>query len=94
MKKARRAARGGDDAGDGAFRVKLRGEDGGALSMQELRDGLYETARRLQRHHCRRAKWATLFVVMLDEDGKDVLPDPSGEWIIRPYKCAADEFGA
>lgn len=62
--------------------------------MQDLRDGLYEAARRLQRLPGCRAKWATFFVVILDEDGKEVWPDPSGEWIIRPYKSAADEFGA
>ncbi|MBU1210919.1 MAG: hypothetical protein KJ587_06565 [Alphaproteobacteria bacterium] len=75
--------------------MRLRGKDGAALSMQEIRDGLYETARRLQKlEGVPRAKWVTLYVTMIDEDGKEVLPDPSGAWDIFPYKCAADELGA
>ena len=78
-----------------AFKVRLRGKDGAPLSMQEIRDGLYETARRLQKlEGAPRAKWVTLYVTMIDEDGKEVLPDPSGAWDIFPYKCAADELGA
>jgi len=61
--------------------------------MQEIRDGLFETARRLAPlEGTHRAKWATLYLTMVDEDGKEVLPDSSGEWEIFPYKCAADEY--
>lgn len=76
-----------------AFKIRLRGKDGAPLSMQELRDGIYEAARYLQQFEgTLRAKWTTLYVTMVDEDGKEVLPDPSGVKEIHPYKCAADEY--
>ena len=35
--------------GEGAaFKIRLRGKDGAPLSMQELRDGLFEAARKLK----------------------------------------------
>lgn len=76
-----------------AFKIRLRGKDGAPLSMQEIRDGLFEAARKLAPlESTHRAKWATLYLTMVDEDGKEVLPDPSGEWEIFPYRCAADEY--
>ena len=75
--------------------MRLRGKDGAPLSMQELRDGMFEAARKLgQFEGTHRAKWATLYLTMVDEDGREVLPDPAGEWEIFPYKTAADEHGA
>jgi hypothetical protein len=63
------------------------------LFKDEIRDGLFEAARRLAPFEgTHRAKWATLYLAMVDEDGKEVLPDPSGEWEIFPYKCAADQY--
>ena len=38
-------------------------------------------------------KWVTLYLTMIDEDGNEVLPDPKGEWVLYPYKSAADEHG-
>src|SRR5262245_860817 len=70
-----------------AFRIKLRGKDGAPLSMQELRDGLFEAARQLAPFEgTHRAKWATLYLTIVDEDGKEVVLDPKGEWEIFPYK--------
>lgn len=90
--KTRKSASAGDSA---AFKIKLRGKDNAPLSMREIREGLYEAARRLDAYDgTHRAKWVTLYLTMIDEDGKEVLPDRSGEWTIRPYKSAADEFGA
>lgn len=81
--------------GDAAFKVRLRGKDGAPLSMQEIRDGLYETVRRLQKlDGVPRAKWVTIYLTMIDGDGTEVLPDASGTWDIFPYKSAADENGA
>ena len=78
-----------------AFKIKLRGKDNAPLSMREIRDGLYEAARRLDAYDgTHRAKWVTLYLTMIDEDGNEVLPDRSGEWTLHPYKSAADEFGA
>jgi hypothetical protein len=77
-----------------AFKIKLRGKDNAPLSIRELRDGLYEAMRKLGVYDdTHRAKWVTLYLSMIDEDGKEVMPDRSGEWIIHPYKCAADESG-
>lgn len=92
-KKTRKKPRAPKDAGDGVFRIRLRAADGGCLSRQDLYDGLFEAMRRLQLNGPCRAKWATLSLVMIDEAGKTVLPDPSGEWEIRCYRSAADELG-
>ena len=77
------------------FKIKLRGKDGAPLSMTEMRDGLYEIARRLQPfQEGYRVKRATLYLIVVDADGNEVLLTRDGEWTIYPYKCAADEFGA
>lgn len=90
--KKTKGPRTGDSA---AFKIKLRGKDNAALSMREIREGLYEAAQRLDSYDgTHRAKWVTLYLTMIDEDGNEVLPDRKGEWVIYPYKSAADEFGA
>lgn len=76
-----------------AHKIKLRGRDGAPLSMQELQQGLYETARRLQPYKNYRAKWATLYLTIVDERGEEVILDRKGEWVIYPYECAAEETG-
>jgi hypothetical protein len=77
-----------------AFKIKLRGKDNAPLSMADVQEGLYESIRKLRPHENLRAKWVTVYMTLIDEDGKQVHPDPSGEWEIYPYKCAADEHGA
>jgi hypothetical protein len=62
--------------------------------MDEIQQGIYEIARRLKPYGDYRAKWATLYLTMVDEDGNEVRLNQKGEWVIYPYKCAADEFGA
>lgn len=62
--------------------------------MTDVQQGLYEIARELAPLKNYRAGWATLFLTVLDENGREVLLDPSGEKTIFPYKSAADEFGA
>ncbi|MBN8913086.1 MAG: hypothetical protein J0H65_13735 [Rhizobiales bacterium] len=75
--------------------MKLRGKGGAPLSMQEIRDGLFEAARRLQRYEqTHRAAWVTLYLTMIDEDDREAVPGGEDEWVIFPYKCAADEFDA
>ena len=77
-----------------AFKIKLRGKDNAPLTMAEIHQGLYDIALKLKPFgHCR-AKWVTLYLTMIDEDGNEILPDPEGEWVLYPYKSAADEFGA
>jgi hypothetical protein len=79
---------------DSAFKYKLRGKDDSWLSMREVQHGLRDIAQDLAKYQDHRAKWATFFILMVDDDGKEVLIDPSGEKILYPYKSAADEFGA
>jgi hypothetical protein len=81
--------------GDTSFKIRLRREDGTPLSMPEIRDGCHEMVRRLLSDgRCHRAKRLTVYLTMLDQDGKEYLPDPSGAWEISPYRSAADEHGA
>lgn len=78
-----------------AFRIRLRGKEGAPLSMREIRDGLYEAVRKLMAYDADyRAKWVTLYLTAIDEDGNEVRFNAKGEWTIYPYKCAADEFDA
>ena len=77
-----------------ASKYKLRGKDDAWLPMREVQQGLIEIARDLRKYQDHRAKWATFFILMVDEDGKEVLIDPKGERVLYPYKSAADEFGA
>lgn len=76
-----------------SFKIKIRGKDDTPLSMTDLRQGMYEIAKRLERYDKNyRAKWATVFLTMIDEDGEEVILDPKDEWTIRPYRTAADEY--
>ncbi len=75
------------------FKIKLRGKDNAPLSMTEIKQGLYDIARKLKPLEQYRAKWVTLYLTMIDEDGNEIRPDPKGEWILYPYKSAADEHG-
>lgn len=76
-----------------AFKIKLRGRDGAPLTMQEMRDGLYEAARKLQRYEeTHRAQWVTVYLTLIDGNGEPALPDRRGEWVIQTYKCAAETY--
>lgn len=76
------------------LKIKLRGKDNAPLSMKELQQGLYEAARQLNEHAAQhRAKWSTLYVSLVDEDGNEVQFNAKNELVIYPYKCAADEYG-
>jgi hypothetical protein len=78
-----------------AFKIKIRGKDNAPLSVADLRQGLYEAARKLEAYQdSYRIKWVTLFLAIIDEDGREVRLNDKGEWVIYPYKCAADEHGA
>lgn len=74
------------------FKIKLRGKDGAPLSMTEIQQGLLEATRKLRAHQNVRAKWLTIYATLIDEDGKEIVLDPSGEWELHPYKSAADEI--
>tara|TARA_B100000965_G_C19587778_1_gene756563 strand:+ start:1886 stop:2191 length:306 start_codon:yes stop_codon:yes gene_type:complete len=88
-------SRSGKSNDDTAFKIKLRGKDNAPLSMQELREGLIEAAKRLEPYAANyRAKWATVYLTMVDENGQAVVIDGGGEWTIFPYRSAADEHSA
>jgi len=75
-------------------KIKLRGKDDAPLSMQELCQGLYDIVRKLKPFGAYRAKWVTVYLTLVDEDGHEVMINKKGEWTIYPYKSAADEKGA
>ncbi len=77
-----------------SFKIKLRGRDGAPLSMDELQQGLYDIGRKLKPFENIRAKWVTLYLTAVNEDGAETVLDPAGEWVVYPYKSAADEHGA
>ena len=77
-----------------SLKIKLRGKDGAPLSMQDLQQGLYDIACKLKPYEDCRAKWATLYLTMVDEHGEEVVIDAKGEWTLYPYDSAADEHGA
>lgn len=77
-----------------SFKIKLRGKDNAPLSMTEMRQGLYEIVHKLARYEAYRAKWVTLYLTLVDENGNEVRINEKGEWTIYPYKSAADEQGA
>jgi hypothetical protein len=79
--------------GSDAFKVRFCGKDEAPLSMAEIQQGLLELVRKLRHHDALRVKRATLYVTFVDHDGKEVMPDATGEWEIRAYRSAADEFG-
>jgi hypothetical protein len=77
-----------------AFRIKLRGKDDAPLSILEFQQGLYEVSCKIAPvDSAYRIKWATIYLTVIDEDGNEVRLNAKGEWLIRPYKSAADEHG-
>ncbi len=77
-----------------SFKIKLRGKDNAPLSMQDLRQGLYDIARELSPYADYRAKWVTVYLTLVDEDGQEVQINKKGELTLYPYRSAADENGA
>jgi hypothetical protein len=78
-----------------AFKIRFRGKDGASLSVTEVQQGLIEAARALAPYRDGYTiKWATIYLSFRDQDGREVHPDPTGTWVLHPYKSAADEFGA
>jgi hypothetical protein len=77
----------------GAFKIKLRGKDNAPLSMQDLRQGLYDIAHKLAPYSAYRAKWVTVYLTIVDEKGAEVRLNKKGERTLYPYQGAADEQG-
>lgn len=77
-----------------ALKVRLRGQDNAPLSIAQLREGLLEAARELQQYEGGyRAKFATLYLTLVDEDGTPVRVNEANELTIFPYRAAADDHG-
>lgn len=96
---AARGKRGGGTTGvkqdaNASLKIKLRGKDNVPLTMQELFEGLLETARQLKQYEpAYRAKFATLYLTLVDEDGTAVRINDANELTIFAYRTAADEHG-
>lgn len=79
---------------DKTLKVRIRGRDDAPLSLSDFRQGLYQLAAKLEAYdQDYRAKRATLYLVLVDENGKEVRLNKSGEMSIVPYQSAADEHG-
>lgn len=77
-----------------ALKIRFRGKDNAPLSMAELREALLEAARELQVYEDGyRAKFATLYLTMVDADGAPVRINKDNELTIYPYRSAADDHG-
>ena len=96
---ASRKTRTGGKAGShysrtGSLKLRIRGKDGGPLTMRELREGLMEAARALAPYEAEyRAKSASLYLTMIDEDGRPVRLNEANELTIDAYRTAAEELG-
>lgn len=80
--------------GSAPLKIKLRGKDNVPLSMAQLAEGLLEAARELKPYeNGYRAKSATIYLTMVDEDGQPVRLNETNELIIYPYRTAAEDHG-
>jgi hypothetical protein len=91
----KRTGKGGSSLGEtSALRIKLRARDNLPMSMRELREALLEAALALKEYEPGyRAKFATIYLTMVDEHGTEVRINSANELTIHPYKTAADELG-
>jgi hypothetical protein len=77
-----------------ALKIKLRGQDNVPMTIPELREALLEAARQLQPYEkdCR-AKFATIYLTLVNENGEPVRISQSNELTIFSYRSAADDLG-
>lgn len=77
-----------------SLKIRIRGKDNAPLGMDELREGLIETARKMQEYEAGyRVKFTTIYLTMIDEGGQPVRINEANELTIYPYRSAADEHG-
>jgi hypothetical protein len=77
-----------------SLKIRIRGKDNAPLGMDELREGLIETARKMQEYEAGyRVKFTTIYMTMVDEKGQPVRINNANELTIYPYRSAADEHG-
>lgn len=62
--------------------------------MRELREVLLEAALKLKDHEADyRVRSATIYLTVIDENGRPVRLNHANELTIYPYKAVADEHG-
>ena len=77
-----------------ALKIRLCGKDDAPLTMRELREGLLEAAKLLKSYEAaHRAKSVTLYLTIIDDNGRPARINDTNELVIYPYKTAADEYG-
>lgn len=77
-----------------SLKIRIRGKDNAPLGMDELREGLIDAARKMQEYESGyRAKFTTIYLTVVDENGQPVRINDKNELTIYPYRSAADEHG-
>lgn len=77
-----------------SLKIEIRGKDNAPLGMDELREGLIDAARKMQEYqNGYRAKFATIYLTVVDENGQPVRINDANELTFFPYRSAADEHG-
>lgn len=72
----------------------MKGRDNAPLTMPELRETVLEALLALKEYEPGyRAKSATLYLPMVDENGTQVRINDANELTFYPYRAAADEHG-
>ena len=75
-----------------AFKIKLRGRDNLPVTVREWREALLEAAYALKEYETElRIKSATIYLTLVDQDGRTVRINEQNELTIFPYRAAADE---
>lgn len=76
------------------LKIKFRGKDNAALTMQDMCEATYEALRHLKQYeNGYRIKSAAIYLTMIDEKGQTVRINDANELVITPYKAAAEEHG-
>lgn len=77
-----------------SLKIRIRGKDNAPLGMDSLREGLIDAAyKMLEYKDGYRAKFATIYLTVVDEKGQPVRINDANELTIYPYRSAADEHG-
>ena len=76
------------------LKIKFRGKDNAALTVQDMCEATYEALRQLKQYEDGyRIKSAAIYLTMIDDKGETVRINDANELVITPYKAAADEHG-
>lgn len=82
-------------ANPGSLKIRLSGRDDAPLSIEELKDTLYEAVRLLLPYtKTHRIKRAALYLTTIDQHGTASPLMLEQTLTLRPYDCAAQTFDA